>query len=394
MKKIIKKIVLKTGYKISKTTIVKRDKILRNVFSSNFQKKVLISYLTEPFISGINQKHTNLTECLTAAEAFHDLGYSVDVINFDDNESEIDFSNYEVVYGQWIPFEKSFLATNTNKIKKIFYGTGTNPLYFQKVTGKCVYDFYKKTGLMLPESGRITNYAAPLQNMCSDAVIALGNDFCKETYTQVNPLIDYYSLNLFYFDVYDIDLSHKEYSKAKKHFLWFGSSGLLYKGLGLCIDIFSERDDIVLHICGGSKNENKFWNYYQPIVNTSLNIINHGFVDIESDEFKEIMNTCAFALFPSVSEGGGAALLNVMANGGLIPIATKGCSLDLNELGFIIDDVNQKNVELAISAALMLTDFELREKSETTKHTIRSIYTLDKYKENLKKLIKKILKKN
>lgn len=393
MKKIIKKIVLKTGYKISKTTIVKRDKILRNVFNSNSEKKVLISYLTDPFISGINQKHTNLTECLTAAEAFHDLGYSVDVINFDDDESEIDFSNYEVVYGQWIPFEKAFLATNTYKIKKILYSTGTNHLFFQKASGNCIYDFYKKTGLMLPESGRIISIAAPLQNICSDAIIVLGNEFSKETYTQVNPLIDCYSLNLFYFDVYDIDLSSKEYSKAKKHFLWFGSSGLLYKGLGLCIDIFSERDDIVLHICGGSMNENRFWDYYQPIVNESLNIINHGFVAIESDEFKEIMNTCAFALFPSVSEGGGAALLNVMANGGLIPIATKGCSLDIDEIGFIIDDVNQKNVEVAIEDALKLTDFELLEKSEATKQTIRSVYTLDKYKKNLKKLIEIILQK-
>jgi hypothetical protein len=394
MKKIIKKILLNTGYKISKITIVKRDEILRNVFSSNFEKKVLISYLTEPFISGINQKHTNLTECLTAAEAFHDLGYSVDVINFDDDESEIDFSKYEVVYGQWIPFEKAFLAKGTNKIKKILYGTGTNPLYFQKVSGKCIYDFYIKTGLMLPESGRITNIAAPLQHMCSDAVIVLGNEFCKETYTQINPLLNCYSLNLFYFDVYDIDLSSKDYSKAKKHFLWFGSSGLLYNGLGLCIDIFSQRDDIVLHICGGSKNENKFWDYYQPIISDSQNIINHGFVDIESDEFKQIMNTCAFALFPSVSEGGAAALLNIMANGGLIPIATKGCSLDINELGFIIDDANQKNVELAIEDALKLTDIELMEKSKVTKTTIRSIYTLDKYKGNLKNLIEKILKKN
>jgi hypothetical protein len=393
MKKIIKRLVLKTGYKISKITIVKRDKILKNVFSSNFQKKVLISYLTEPFISGINQKHTNLTECFTAAEAFHDLGYSVDVINFDDDESEIDFLKYEVVYGQWIVFEKSFSAINTNKIKKILYGTGTNPFYFQKVAGKSVYDFYKKTGLMLPESGRITNIAAPLQHMCSDAIIVLGNEFCKDTYSQVNTLLDCYSLNLFYFDVYDIDLTQKNYSKAKKHFLWFGSSGLLYKGLGLCIDIFSQREDIVLHICGGSKNENKFWDYYQPIVNDSQNIINHGFVDIESDEFKQIMNTCAFALFPSVSEGSSPSLLNVMANGGLIPIATKGCSLDIDELGFIIDVVNQENVELAIDEALKLTDLELMEKSKVTKTTIRNIYTLDKYKKNLKILIEIILQK-
>jgi hypothetical protein len=392
MKKIIKKLVLRAGYKISKTTI-RKDEILKNVFNSNYKKNVLISYLTEPFIKGINKGHTNLTECYTAAAVFHDLGYAVDVIYLDDNESEIDFSKYEVVYGQWIAFEKSFSALNTDKIKKIFYATGTSPLYFQKVSGKCVYDFYKKTGLILPESGRMLNIAAPLQHMCSDAIIALGNEFCKNTYSQVNPLLDCYSLNLFYFDVYDIDLTHKDYSKAKKHFLWFGSSGLLYKGLGLCIDIFTQREDIVLHICGGSNNETKFWDYYQPMINDSQNIINHGFIDIESDEFKQIMDTCTFALFPSVSEGGSPSLLNIMANGGLIPIATKGCTLDIDELGFIIEDVNQQNVERAIDDALKLTDIELMEKSKLTKLTIRSIYTLENYKKNLKKVIEIILQK-
>lgn len=393
MKKIIKKLLLVAGYKISKTRVSKTDKILRNVFNSNFKKNVLISYLTEPFIKGINNGHTNLTECFTAAEVFHELGYLVDVIYLDDTESEIDFSKYEVVYGQSLAFEKSFAAKNTDKIKKIFYSTGTNPFYFQKVSGRCVYDFYKKTGLMLPESGRLYNSVGPLQSICSDAIIVLGNDFSKNTYKEVNPLLDCYSLNLFYFDVYDIDLTNKEYSKAKKHFLWFGSSGLLCKGLGLCIDIFSQREDIVLHICGGTIYETKFWDYYRPKVNESKNIIDHGFVDIKSDVFQQIMNTCAFALFPTVSEGGAGALLNVMANGGLIPIATKGCSLDIDEFGFVIEEVTSQNVERAIRDAMELTDEALMVQSKLTKQIVRSVYTLDNYKKNLKKLVALILTK-
>ena len=393
MKKIIKKLLLFSGYKISKIRISKTDKILRNVFNSNFQKNVLISYLTEPFIKGINNSHTNLTECFMAAEIFHELGYLVDVIYLDDTESDIDYSKYKVVYGQSIAFEKSFLSKDTGKIKKIFYSTGTNPFYFQKVSGRCVYDFYKKTGLMLPESGRMFNSVGPIQTICSDAIIVLGNNFSKNTYKEVNSLLDCYSLNLFYFDVYDIDLSKKEYSKAKKHFLWFGSSGLLCKGLGLCIDIFSQRDDIVLHICGSSIYETKFWDYYRPIVNDSKNIIDHGFVDIKSDMFQQIMNTCAFALFPSVSEGGAGALLNVMANGGLIPIATKGCSLDIDEFGFVIEEVSYQNVERAINDALRLDEEVLMEQSKLTKLTVRSVYTLVNYKKNLKKIITVILAK-
>ena len=190
-------------------------------------------------------------------------------------------------------------------------------------------DFLTCTGRICCLRRNFLEQSPYLQTFLSDGVVVLGNDFVLDTYKNYDKqgAERFKNLNAFFYDVYDIDLSKKDFSKAKEHFLWFGSSGLLHKGLDLLIDIFSKRRDIYLHICGASKKEKDFFDYYGPALSKSKNIINHGFVDIKSEEFKNIMDQCAFIIFPSVSEGGAPAVLNTIANGGLIPILTKSTGL-------------------------------------------------------------------
>lgn len=385
VKNILKTVSMIFGYELKK--ICKpNDLILKNVFKTNFKKQVLISFLTGPFKGATIMSHSNYTECFTAAEIFKSLGYNVDVIDYQSN-IEIVYNNYDIIYGQGLPFENSFLHKNSGKFMKILYGTGTSHYYYSKVCGKLVADFYREKKKLIPESARMNQSFSMVQFMSSDLIIALGNSYCKKTYTDNYPKLKCEHLNAFYFDVYDIDIAKKNFSIAKKNFLWFGSSGLLSKGLGLCIEIFSKRSDLTLHICGASKRESGFWEYYNPILDKSSNIIDYGFIDIQGQKFRDLMDSCTFAIYPSVSEGGSVALLNIMANGGLIPITTKGCSLDVEEFGYVVDDVIETLFEGAIEEALLLTETELYEKSLLAKQSIRKEYTIENYKNNLFKIL-------
>jgi hypothetical protein len=118
-------------------------------------------------------------------------------------------------------------------------------------------------------------------------VIVLGNDFVLKTYTDYDTEKSerYKNLNAFYYDINNTDLNKKNFKEAKKHFLWFGSTGSLHKGLDILIEIFSNRNDIILHICGMNKNENNFIKFYEQNFNKCKNIINHGFVKIKSKNF-------------------------------------------------------------------------------------------------------------
>lgn len=397
MRSILLKILRKAIRLIEKkqpNEVVKEDAILQNVFNTNFQKKVLISYLKKPFLEGIKYHHTNYLECYTAAEAFHELGFGVDVIDLMEENTLVPYADYSVVYGLGFALENAFHSEYAEHIKKIFYSTGYNPFYAYRVSLLQVENFYGRNKKLIPQSSRVQSLFWANQYLLSDLVIALGNNAVANSYLETNKNINVHSISAFYFDVYDIDLNKKNFANASKNFLWFGSSGLLHKGLDLIIDIFANRNDISLHICGADKNERKFLDFYNPIIEKCDNIFEHGFIPLQSSKFNELMNLCAYTIFPSASEGGSPALLNVMANGGLIPIATKTCGVDIKELGFEIEELSEKGILKQIEEVILLSTDIIKEKSENVKTIVKSIYTYDSYKTQLSRLIKEELSSN
>ena len=391
MKELLLKVLLLFNLRITRELkIIKLE--IKNVFKSNYTTKVLISYITSPFKSELNYSHSNLRECYAAAEIFHTLGYCVDVVEFSLNR-KIDYSKYDILYGMGPVLERSFYTQEAKSPIRIFYATGCNPVFSDVETVLKVRDFYNQKRRLLMGSSRIIKQSQHAQIFLSEAVIVLGNEYVQNTYRRYDPKgVDrYVRLNAFYNDVYDIDLENKDFSLAKKHFLWFGSGGLIHKGLDILLDIFSQRKDLFLHICGASMKETGFFDYYKDLLSTSSNIINHGFVKMESDEFKRIMHTCGYAVFPSVSEGGSPALLNTMANGGVIPIITRSSGLDMDEYGWIIDAHDINLFSDAINEAALLADAVLKEKAIKVKSHVRKTYTYENYKKNLSNIIEGIL---
>ncbi|MEI8203321.1 MAG: glycosyltransferase [Bacteroidota bacterium] len=384
MMKLIKKIAYYFGFELKR--VKDKHPILFNVFNTTNQKRVLISYLKEPFLTGKDLKHSNKFECYTAAEIFSELGYQVDVINLYAN-TEVNFDEYDVIYGQGPVFERSFYCEN--KIKRIFYATGCNVYFSDIESAKKIRQFYFQKNTLCLNSGRLANFTLTLSVFLSDKVIVLGNKFVLNTFTRFDNLVERYTnLNAFFFDVYDIDLEKKDFSKAKKHFLWFGSYGLLHKGLDVAIEVFSKRENLVLHICGADFDfEKKFFDYYSTVLSKCDNIVNHGFVDLESNEFKNLMEFSAFVIFPSVSEGGAVALLNVMANGGLIPIISKSTGLDIGNLGWQQDECSYDSFNEAIIVANKTDPTRLKQMAIELKSEIRENYTIEKYRNNLKNII-------
>ena len=360
----------------------------KDVFHTNYGKRVLISYITDPFYTKNNLSHTNQLECYTAAKIFSKLEYDVDVIDIS-SKKNINYSKYDIIYGMGDHFENSFYYTD-KKIKRIFYATGCNPIYSNIQTILKIRDFNISHDKLIMTSSRFTEKNPDLQILLSDKVIVLGGKFALNTYKETDKSGEdrYVNLNAFFYDTYDIDLTKKDFHEAKKHFLWFGSSGLLHKGLDTLIDIFSKRKDIYLHICGASSNEKEFFDFYSPILKESENIINHGFVDIRSNKYKEVVDQCAFTISPSISEGGSPAILNTIANGGLIPIITKASSLDIDDVSIIIKEPKLDLIKYAIEKALELDTEQISKISTLAKDKIRNNYTLSEYEKNLEILIR------
>lgn len=369
----------------------KSNELKMNVYNTNHDKKVLLVYLTSCFNKKIKYSHSNIWECKIASEIFSDLGYNVDVINYNATKM-INAQSYDVVYGLGEAFEKLFRNKTKNQVF-INYATGCNPIWSNIQTVKKVRDFSKKSKQILIESSRIIYHTQHQQILLSDKVVVLGNEFVLNTYLTYDDCASrYVNLNAFSFNFHKTNLENKDYNTTKKSFLWFGSSGALHKGLDLALDFFEKNPDYTLHICGfNAVSENRFFEYYKNEFSKTNNICNHGFVDITSPDFKNILDRCAYVLFPSVSEGGAVALLNVISNGGLLPIYSKSTGVDFEKYGIEFSEINEISLRESIVKSQEMVEDEYLKRSIDLQLLINEKYTIDNYRRNLSRIISDIV---
>lgn len=358
--------------------------LLRNVFKKQHDKHVLISYVTTPFLKKGGVSHSNWLECQTAAEIFDQLGYCVDVIPLTASAKGIDIEKYTFVYGLGEVLIEAFRCP---KIRTIVYAPGCSSRYSRPATLKALRRFYDSHGMFIPESSRLClDFSEVLY--FADLIIALGNDFVAETYRVDGLRQNIRSLKAFHYDVYDINLIEKDFTRAKGSFLWFGSKGVVHKGLDIVLDIFRKRKDINLIICGAGPRESAFFECYEKELGNSIcNIKNLGFIDLKGSLFKEVMDECCAVLSPSASEGGAVAVLNVMANGGLVPIVSRSTGLDADKYGFVFDELSTACVEEQIDRLLAYDEEKLRALAVQIKDDTRSEYSFAGYKQNLERII-------
>ena len=365
----------------------------KDVFKRSYTKRVLMCHLPEAFSKKeLPKYHSNLTECHTIAKCFDKLGYSVDCVSR--TKTGIDYSKYDIVFGiNGNAFMESF--SSNVKALKIFYPVGAETFFNYRVTTLRNRDFHNRHGIWMLNANRYipgdarTYYETHL----SDAVICLGDEYVFNKYIEEDMLNDkYYWLPAFHFQTVDT-CTKKDFEKCRKSILWFGSSGMVHKGLDIAIDFAMEHPEYMLHICGGSRLETDFWNYYTPKIKACRNIHNHGFVDIESDKFAQILSQCGILLNPSISEGGAVAVLNVLGNGALLPVYSKATGIELSGCGVCVPDVTYKAFEDALIKLESFPTEEFEKKALSAHTLVKENYTIEKYEERMYCRLKEIIEK-
>jgi hypothetical protein len=362
---------------------LKEGRFLKNINKrSAGNPRVLISYTVIPFLSN-KKSHTNRQESRVIAELFDLLGYQVDVIHYT-NPKKPNYQDYDVIFGFGEPFENSFRDLRCNA-KWIYYATGAHVFHQNPAEARRVTEFNRKYGVnLLPQ--RLVPWCWTLSTTFSDFLIVIGNDWTASTYTNftdkpvlpinATALINKYSVNI-----------QRDLTNARKNFLWFGSAGLVHKGLDLCLEYFSAHPEYTLHICGPQEPE--FFRVMQNFLKKT-NIVYHGFVDVSSEKFIDITSLCLFTILPSCSEGQATALLTAMG-AGLIPIATCYTGVNIDQLGYLIDRLEVDAIDDAIKIAQAQSDEQLINQSTASMDYIQNNHTLDKFKNNLAEQLAKCL---
>ena len=360
----------------------------KNVFRrKGYTKRVLMVSLPAAFKKKLPKYHTSLYESFEVAKIFDSLGYIVDFTT--DNNTGINLKPYDVIYGG----RKVMAEVWRQNIpaKTIFFSPGAHPFFCFEATVQKNLRVREREGRWLTTSSRYLEESllGYYVDNFADHIIVYGNQYVLDQYLKHDTRNERYSLlPAFYFDCHKPDIAHKDWGKVRHSICWFGSLGLIHKGLDICIDFALAHPEITLHICGASVREKEFWNYYGPKIKGKTNIINHGFINIESEEFVSIMSESAFVVHPSISEGGAASVLNVVANAGLIPICSKSCGLDLPKDGsVVVGEVTYEAFESAILDAMKWSEEELKTKATSACQYVREHYTLDNYRANMSKIL-------
>ena len=388
-KTFVNKILKKSGYSLQRLPVGCNP--LVNVFQSTYKKKVLLSYIKNvfenPLVNKVDKKHTNRYTTFLIGQIIHELGYQVDVVNYTDHFNG-NFSDYDFVIGLGQPLDDVLELRKQNwKTRVIYFATGCNPFYSNPITIKRIVDFYQLHQQILLSSSRYIKEDWPLQHECADWIIVHGSQFAKSTFRN-------YRIDSVYGPVFlrpEILKTDIQWESARKNYIWFGSQGAIHKGLDLVLDAFINRDDIFLHVCGNLSHESGFLDYCQALAAKHKNIILHGFVDLDSDLFCQIMSDSAFVIYPSASEGNSPAVITCMANGGLIPLITENADVDLDQYGIIINDLTVSSVSKALEESINMTLDQLKKQHTRILEKTRYLHSFDYFTSDFKEKLKNVI---
>lgn len=149
--------------------------------------------------------------------------------------------------------------------------------------------------------------------------------------------------------------------------------------------------DYNLTICGPIEKEDDFKTaFYQELYQTP-NIHTIGWVDVTSQKFLDIVNSCLGIVYPTCSEGGGGCVINCMHTG-LIPIVSYESSVDVSDdYGVILKENTVEEIKQSIQNISKLNPSQLQQMARTSWQFVRTNHTRDRFAQVYRETIEKIM---
>lgn len=343
----------------------KKMPLLKNVLDSNYLRTALLVYVTEPFITGMNNTHQNSWQVIEIARVISKFGYNVDVCDYNYNKSD-----FKKKYDLLIDLHPRDNAVYNKFLKpdciKIAYLTGSNTSFSNVAEQKRINDVYRRRNIKLIPRRQAPLISKRIENY--DAIFFIGNEYNLKTYSEFKMPPVYFIKNTGY------DFNFGNEKRKANNFMFLGSAGQVHKGLDLLLEIFAQKcRDCNLYVCSSFENESDFCEAYKHELYNTSNIHPIGFVDIKSDKFKEIAEKCAYMIMPSCSEGIAGSVLTAMS-AGMIPIVSRECGFEDDEV-IHLKDCSKECLEDSIKFYASKDDEWIKSESEKAVKIVKERYS-------------------
>jgi len=351
--------------------LFKRSSVVRLTPKGPAKGRVLLSYLTEPFLrkhdAAMMSSHTNFWECAEMARIYQEHAWAVDVIHYQDI-SFIPKDRYDILIDIRLNLARLAPLLNAD-CRKFFHLTGTYWEIRNAAARARLEALQQRKGVKL-NSPRV--YLEPIKGLeLAEGATMMGNDHTIGTYRQTGLRIHrIYSSPL----INEHFICRRDPEAARNGFLFLSSSGLVLKGLDLVLDAFTQAPQLRLDICGDLRSEEEFYRLYQRELEELPQITQHGWTDLSSGRFRSIAENAVAIVYPSSAEGSATAVINAM-HAGLIPIVSLQSGVDVGDFGFVLKDCSIEEIRDTALMVSQLPANELKARSEAAVALARQQYT-------------------
>lgn len=349
--------------------------------------RVLISYTTLPFLDTrekIVNGHSNRWECRQMATEFVERGYIVDVIDF----NNVTFKpTKKYTYCLDVEFNLERLASLLNpECILIFHATAAHWLFWNSAETTRLLDIQKRRGATIfPQRVAIPTRGPDLAHI----ILSLCGTLPESTFRYLNKEIFHVQVS----SSHTYPRKSKDFDAVRKQFIWFGGSGVVRKGLDIVLEAFAGMPEFSLIVCGKYGGETDFTKAYEKELMNTSNIKALGYMDPESEVFKDILNNSLGIVYPSSAEGCATSVLLTM-HGGLIPILSRETGVEIKDFGVLLDSCSIESVQRAVRELTAETAAQLEVRASKTWEYATMYHSRDAFAQSFSSFVDRLEQHN
>ncbi len=358
-----------------------------NLIPGSEQKRVALVYIAgahAEFEHFKTIKHPNRLQHYYILKSLIDLNCVIDVYPCERGDVPYNFCNEKDHYDYIIGSGEEYLqlCQLNPKAQKILYITENAPWVVKKNYEERVVYYKQRHGKIIKNYRRDGFYTDEMYTV-SDVGIAMSGSYNVQCMRELLPNINRVNVNALPAPSYQIGT--KDFSYCRNRFVWFGSIGLIHKGLDILIDAFRELPDCHLDIYGAKPVE-------IDQIKLPENVENHGFMTVNSEDFiRKVVRNNAFVISLSCSEGMMSGVATCMMYG-LIPVATIETGYDDCPQTITIKDWHVEAVKDEIRKIISVDEEVLQSLEAETYKYARSHYPNEYFGESIRGILNNIIR--
>ena len=349
--------------------------------------RALLSYIIDGFLLPLDaelpRSHTHFWESREMGRILVDLGFAVDAIHWT-NASFVPAAPYDLLVDVRLNLERLAPRLGPSCLR-VMHAETSHRSFHNPEQQRRLDELAARRGVRLaPQKMLEENRAIE----SADAAIVIGNQATLATYAFAGK------------PMWPVPISQpllypfpdgKDFAACARRYLWFGSGGLVHKGLDLVLELFAGLPDYHLTVCGPVDRERDFARLYHRELYETPNIRTVGWVDIASSEFLAIARDSLGLLYPSCSEGMNGGTVTCM-HAGLIPVVSRPTGVDVDpSCGILLADCHPETLRRTVVELSSRPPHELAALARRSWETARRRNTRASFRQGWESAMREIL---